>query len=106
MPRDTLPMYDDILRRSHAAAAFCRARGSVLVLGGSRYFTGDYFHDVLELRLAPMSSAERRQKEIQTQLAVPSMRRHYARGVIGRVRGLARHQLIDPLLLDQVLAPP
>lgn len=41
----------EIYLRSHFAAVFVPPRRSVLVFGGSRYFTGEYFHDLLELKL-------------------------------------------------------
>lgn len=47
----------EVYLRSHLAAVFVPARRSVVVFGGARYFTGEYFHDVLELRLpGPLSS--------------------------------------------------
>merc|ERR1712190_595952 len=50
----------ELLLRSHLAAAYCPERESVLVFGGSRYFTGEYFHDLLELKIhgATCDSAE------------------------------------------------
>lgn len=41
----------ELLLRSHLAAAYMPERNSVIVLGGSRYFTGEYFHDLLELNV-------------------------------------------------------
>lgn len=42
----------EVLLRSHLAAVFVPSRRSVVVFGGSRYFTGEYFHDVLELQVS------------------------------------------------------
>mmetsp|Transcript_101601 Transcript_101601/g.284861 ORF Transcript_101601/g.284861 Transcript_101601/m.284861 type:complete len:626 (+) Transcript_101601:179-2056(+) len=46
----------EILLRSHFAAVHMPERGSVIVLGGSRYLCGEYFHDLLELRMDPTSA--------------------------------------------------
>lgn len=49
-----VPEPADTLLRSHAAAVVVPgADAQVLLFGGSRYFTGAYFHDLLELTWAP-----------------------------------------------------
>jgi hypothetical protein len=106
MPWDTWPTHDDILRRSHVSAAFCRARNSVLVFGGSRCFTGEYYHDAVELRLTEIPAAERRARALLAQPELQAPRRRYARGHLGRLRGLARHHLVDPEVIAHVMAPP
>lgn len=47
----------EVFLRSHMAAAFVPTRRSVVVYGGSRYFTGEYFNDLLELHLPSDSFA-------------------------------------------------
>ena len=40
-----------ILRRSHFAATYVPTTRQILVFGGSRYFCGEYFHDLLTIAL-------------------------------------------------------
>eukprot|EP00913_Durusdinium_trenchii_P004283 g3971.t1 len=57
----------EVYLRSHFAAVFVPSRRSALVLGGSRYFTGEYFNDLLELQLpSSTSSRARRGQDLES----------------------------------------
>eukprot|EP00928_Gymnodinium_smaydae_P076934 TRINITY_DN6003_c0_g1_i1.p1 TRINITY_DN6003_c0_g1~~TRINITY_DN6003_c0_g1_i1.p1 ORF type:complete len:642 (-),score=45.29 TRINITY_DN6003_c0_g1_i1:136-2061(-) len=113
----------DVYLRSHFAAAFIPPRRSVVIFGGSRYFTGEYFHDLIELQLpgrARTSSSEScssvhvlgEGRNPETKLAThgdlqaaDDLPKHLrrtrgritlTRGLIGRLRAMARDGWIDP----------
>merc|ERR1712113_208596 len=48
----------ELCLRSHVAAVYLPSRRSVIIFGGSRYFTGEYFHDLLELQIPQAHSCD------------------------------------------------
>jgi len=87
--------------RSHFAAVYVPRRRSVLVLGGSRYFTGEYFHDLLELRspstqvqgAAPLAGALRARfprHMVAGHRTFDGTRPLFTRGLRGRLRAMVR----------------
>lgn len=107
----------ELYLRSHFAATFVPHRRSVIVFGGSRYFTGEYFNDVLELQL-PASDCPSRpgsvlgsgrhevaQHPVCVSFQAPdALPRHLqrnrrdmtpSRGFLGRMRGMVRDRIIS-----------
>jgi len=118
----------EVYLRSHFAASFIPQRRSVVVLGGSRYFTGEYFNDLLELQLPSdqqRSSSgtvlgEGRRQESQHRLygefqAPNQLPRHLqvedgrqaqlTRGFLGRLRGMLQEGIIDEEQFNMMRSP-
>jgi len=115
----------ELLLRSHLAAVFVPTRRSVVVFGGSRYFTGEYFHDVLELELpgpamgtngASMSERtstlgrgrpEASRLDVHARLESRGPPKHFqrqvSRGLIGRFRALHKDNLIPTDHLEELV---
>lgn len=108
----------ELLLRSHLAAAFVPGRRSVIVFGGSRYFTGEYFHDVLELQLPGAESSGKAavlgrgrpsssRLSVQGRLEERGIPKHFSqqmsRGVIGRYRALDKDNLVPAGLLEELV---
>lgn len=116
------------LLRSHLSATFVPTRRSVVVFGGSRYFTGEYFHDVLELHLPVISDASCRTsvfgcgrapigapaplREFTAPDALPRFLRRIrvpgeppalTRGLLGRLRAMARDGLLPEDEFQRIL---
>lgn len=96
----------EVYLRSHSAAVYLPERGSVVVLGGARYFTGEYFHDLLELRLPTTTIAAERalstfvevptlQDRIPRFMRPPGGSSRLTRGLKGRLRSMARDGRLD-----------
>eukprot|EP00930_Biecheleria_cincta_P059530 TRINITY_DN45240_c0_g1_i1.p1 TRINITY_DN45240_c0_g1~~TRINITY_DN45240_c0_g1_i1.p1 ORF type:complete len:631 (-),score=82.80 TRINITY_DN45240_c0_g1_i1:84-1976(-) len=113
----------DVYLRSHFSATFVPHRRSVIVFGGSRYFTGEYFNDVLELQLPASERASRpdsvlgigRQEAARHPVcgsfqAPDALPRHLqrnprgmtpSRGFLGRMRGMVRDRIISEAEFNQ-----
>eukprot|EP00397_Hematodinium_sp_SG-2012_P024130 GEMP01025120.1.p1 GENE.GEMP01025120.1~~GEMP01025120.1.p1 ORF type:complete len:507 (+),score=75.12 GEMP01025120.1:168-1688(+) len=86
----------DMLRRSHfsSCSIMNEQDNKVVLFGGSRYFTGEYFHDIIVFHQAPAEYQEY------------SERRHilaHARGQLGRLRALVRHGYVQGEQYDEIL---
>lgn len=123
----------EVLLRSHMAAVYMPDRHSAIVFGGSRYFTGDYFHDLLELRLPPPTTgppeadedvdmegesdrppwppegAELGEEELP--VGLPSLmlravqgRSRLTRGLRGRLRSMVRDGVLDLFQYRRIMA--
>ena len=77
----------DDLRRSHMATCYVPSTDQIFVFGGSRYFLGEYFHDMLTVDL-PGSPARTRPDPNARSLAYPGAVLYARRGDVGRLRGL------------------
>jgi len=124
----------EVYLRSHFAACFVPHRRSVVVFGGSRYFTGEYFNDLLELQLPSSSSqhsgrrcghhspvlGEGRDEESRRPVcgafqAPNALPRHLqpeqrmgataTRGYLGRLQGMVHDRIISQEQLDLIRAP-
>lgn len=74
------------LWRSHSSAAFVPTVGKIFIYGGSRYFRGEYFHDLLTIDLP--SDKENLKPDLNMNSNVwPGTRLYSLRGQIGRVKG-------------------
>jgi hypothetical protein len=111
----------EIFLRAQFAATFVPTRRSVVVFGGSRYFTGEYFHDILELRLPAGSSSNQQTSVLGGTQAIPCpmplgefeeeddlprmwrRRRGLTRGLLGRLRGMLRYQQINQEQFDNFI---
>jgi len=114
----------EVFLRGQFAAVFVPGRRSVVVFGGSRYFTGEYFHDLLELRLPGASSLTQSTPllgagfvsgaslaplgEFRNPARLPRFlargnQQRLTRGLIGRLRGLLRDQLLPRVEYDRIL---
>ncbi|CAK9106546.1 unnamed protein product [Durusdinium trenchii] len=120
----------EVYLRSHFAAVFVPSRRSALVLGGSRYFTGEYFNDLLELQLPSSTSSRARRcgssvlgrgrQESQHPLCGPfqapnGLPRHLqvadgreaslTRGFVGRLRGMLQEGIISQEQFNLMRSP-
>ncbi|CAD7969684.1 unnamed protein product [Amoebophrya sp. A120] len=75
------------LRRSHFAACFVPTTGQIFVFGGSRYFVGEYFHDVITLDL-PHSEFSGKKDVNEKSEIFPGKLYLKWKGQIGRLRGI------------------
>ncbi|CAJ1397523.1 unnamed protein product [Effrenium voratum] len=105
----------EVYLRSHLAACFLPQRRSVVVFGGSRYFTGEYFNDILELQLPGQRTGrgvlgEGRRQDSRHRLLGPfqapnGLPHHLqvadgreatvTRGFLGRLRGMLQEGIIN-----------
>jgi len=83
----------DMLRRSHfTAAAICgELRNKIVMYGGSRYFTGDYYHDLFVFDDSAEPTKEYTDAEMQL------------RGQLGRLRALVRHGHLRQEQFNEIL---
>ncbi|CAE7241220.1 gefF [Symbiodinium microadriaticum] len=117
----------EVYLRSHFPACFIPHRRSVIAFGGSRYFTGEYFNDVLELQLpsckhgprAALLGEGRRQESRQPLCAAfqapAALPRHLqvadgreaslTRGFLGRLRGMLQDGIINQEQFDMMRSP-
>jgi len=117
----------EVYLRSHFAATFVPQRRSVVVFGGSRYFTGEYFNDLLELQLPSAMKrssgtvlGEGRRQESQHRLCGPfqasnQLPRHLqvadgreatlTRGFLGRLRGMLQDGIINEEQFNMMRSP-
>merc|ERR1711959_444216 len=124
-PQTDIETYiSDSLLRAQFAAVFVPTRRSVVVFGGSRYFTGEYFHDLLELRMPSSTSQGQRTSvlgdgqstpcptlplgEFQDEDALPrqfrrDVRSRLTQGVLGRFRGMLRDRVINREEFDEII---
>jgi len=108
----------ELLLRSHLSAAFVPGRRSVIVFGGSRYFTGEYFHDILELELpggnsSGVSSVLGPGRPLASRLSVhgsfecQALPKHFtqqvSRGLVGRYRALDKDSLLPAGRLQELV---
>jgi len=108
----------ELLLRSHLATAFVPSRRSVIVFGGSRYFTGEYFHDVLELELPGTNSPRcaavigsgrppASRLQVYGEMQDRGIPKHFAqqvsRGLISRYRALDKDNLVPAGLLQELV---
>jgi len=116
----------ELYLRGHLAAVFVPHRRSVVAFGGSRYFTGEYFNDVLELRLPHGQPSGQRSRilgegrpieermRVQQHLVAPDnlpkhLRRHQhgerllTQGFLGRVRAMTRDGLMPREEFDAIV---
>jgi len=113
--------------RAQFAAVFVPTRRSVVVFGGSRYFTGEYFHDMLELHLPATSSPTQRTSvlgdsllmdtdieplgDFQTPQRIPRFFNQRARrtqssitrGLLGRLRAMMHNEMLTEEQFQELL---
>jgi len=114
----------EVLLRAQLAATFVPMRRSVVAFGGSRYFTGEYFNDILELHL-PASSCPTQNTSVlgrgrcpevpsepvgdfEDRGSLPKFLLHgneqrLTRGLLGRLRGMLRERLLPQDEFDGIL---
>ena len=98
-----VPEPADTMLRSHLSAASLPG-GPVLVFGGARYFTGAYFHDLLELSGGPgPGGAQAARPEAAPAGAPGGLGRLGSLGGLGGLGGL--RQLLQQRLRSQPAAP-
>lgn len=83
----------DLLRRSHfSATAICGEKSNKIVMyGGSRYFTGDYYHDLFVFDHSDEPMKEYREVDM------------HVRGQLGRLRALVRHGYLPEDQFNEIL---
>jgi len=96
------------LRRSHFDACFVPTVKRIFVFGGSRYFTGEYFHDIITLDLPdagapPPAAAPAAGDPNQGSLVFPGRRWYQLRGQLGRIRGMVATGEVTRLQYARIL---
>lgn len=105
----------DVLLRSHLAAVHVPERDSVIVFGGSRYFTGEYFHDLIELTLPQVESPTNPDDADLADDVLPKGRPPFmirpragesqlTRGLKGRLRAMTRDGLLDFAQYNRIIS--
>ncbi|KAF4655158.1 hypothetical protein FOL47_009552, partial [Perkinsus chesapeaki] len=91
--------------RSHCGAAFLPSQKKIYVFGGSRYFLGEYFHELIAIDLDESSVPKDRPKGHLNLLQGVRWTRQFriSPGVIGRARCLARDGLIGREVLNHLI---
>lgn len=86
---------DGDLYRSHFAAAYVPPTGQIFIYGGSRYFLGDYFHDLFALDLPKGVHREKEDPNRKSRVSPGGKGVHVWRGQMGRIRGAVANEEVQ-----------